>query len=80
MEYVIQSDLIIDFHEGWGFHRKDPESMGSGIYPGKTKFSIVLGNELLNHVMDIIENLVQTIILNRTIDKLKSSIPQRTKN
>jgi hypothetical protein len=37
-------------------------------------------DELLNHVMDIIENLVQTIILNRTIDKLKSSIPQRTKN
>ena len=50
MEYVIQSDLIIDFHEGWGFHRKDTESMGSGIYPGKTKFSIVLGNELLNYV------------------------------
>ena len=50
MEYVTQSDLVIDFHEGWGFHKMNAESMGSGIYPGKTKFSIILSNELLNHV------------------------------
>ena len=56
IDYVLQSDLIIDFHEGWGFHKINPESMGSGIYPGKTKFSILLSNELLNHINEYISD------------------------
>lgn len=59
MEYVIKSDLIIDFHEGWGFHKINPESMGSGIYPGDTKFSIVLANELINNVNQYIQDPIK---------------------
>jgi hypothetical protein len=70
MEYVIKSDLIIDFHEGWGFHKINPESMGSGIYPGDTKFSIVLANELLNNVNQYIQDPIKkfSIVYNKHPD------------
>jgi len=41
-ELAKKADLIIDLHEGWGFHRMTPTSLGSGIYPGDTRFAIRL--------------------------------------
>jgi predicted deacylase len=39
-----QADFIIDLHEGWGFHRIHPNSLGSGLYPGDTRFAIRLAH------------------------------------
>lgn len=37
VESVIKNKtLVIDMHEGWGFHKRNPESMGSGVYYGQT--------------------------------------------
>jgi hypothetical protein len=33
------ADFILDFHEGWGFHRLNKDSMGSSITPSETKKS-----------------------------------------
>jgi len=70
MEYVLKSDLIIDFHEGWGFHKINPESMGSGIYPADSKFSIILANELLNYVNQYIQDPIKkfSIVYNKHPD------------
>ena len=35
-------DLVIDLHEGWGFHRINKESVGSTLSPGRTNKSIKL--------------------------------------
>ena len=36
---VKNSDYILDFHDGYSFRRKDPQSMGSGVYPSLSKES-----------------------------------------
>ena len=42
LELIKDSDFVLDFHEGWGFHRLNPDSLGSGIYPGDTHNAISL--------------------------------------
>jgi len=32
LHFITASDLVVDFHEGWGYHNMDPHSKGSGIY------------------------------------------------
>jgi predicted deacylase len=44
------SDFIIDLHEGWGFHRIQPNSLGSGIYPGDTHNSITLSYQIVKQI------------------------------
>jgi predicted deacylase len=34
------ADFILDLHEGWGFHKINNNSLGSGIYPGDTHRAI----------------------------------------
>lgn len=50
VKLIKHADFIIDFHEGWGFHLIDNESMGSGFYPSDTKLSIRITKELLKHM------------------------------
>ena len=45
--YINIADYIIDFHEGWGFYKLNNKSFGSGIYPGRTKKSIILARRAL---------------------------------
>jgi hypothetical protein len=48
------TDFILDFHEGWGFHRLNKDSMGSSITPSET--------ELSNNIAHIIyDNINKTI-------------------
>ena len=56
-KYVLGADFIIDFHEGWGFSKIDPDSMGSGIYPSNTDFAIGIGNKLLITINNTIKDL-----------------------
>ena len=48
------SDWVIDLHEGYDFHQLNPNSMGSGIYPGKTQQSKQMTLPLLDAVNQII--------------------------
>ena len=45
-----KSDFIVDLHEGWGFHRIQPNSLGSGIYPGDTHNSISLSYHIAKQI------------------------------
>jgi hypothetical protein len=33
VELIKDADLVVDFHEGWGFHQISPESVGSTLSP-----------------------------------------------
>lgn len=49
-QLVLEADWVIDLHEGYDFHKLNPESMGSGIYPGQTKLSHYIIPKLLKAV------------------------------
>src|ERR1700678_1344404 len=39
--------IIIDFHEGWGYHLINHTSVGSTISPGNTQLSVILANNAI---------------------------------
>ena len=49
-QYAETADFIIDLHEGWGYHLLTPESLGSGVYPGNTKYAIQISYRLADHL------------------------------
>lgn len=51
---VDKSDWVIDLHEGWGFRKLDPRSVGSGIYPGDSKEAATLCNEIIDGINESI--------------------------
>ena len=53
-ELARQSDWVIDLHEGYDFHQLNPNSMGSGIYPGSTDLSKQVTYPLLHAVNQLI--------------------------
>jgi predicted deacylase len=54
-ELAKKADFIIDLHEGWGFHRMNPASLGSGIYPGDTRFAV----RLAYHAADVLNSSIR---------------------
>jgi len=53
--------LIIDFHEGWGFHRIDKDSLGSTLTA--TKGAVPLAQKLVMNINQIIPNPVHQFML-----------------
>jgi len=56
MDSIKDADFILDFHEGWGFHRVNKESMGSTITPTTTELSYILANNMLNKINKTIDD------------------------
>ena len=49
-ELIKPADLIIDLHEGWGFHRRNKHSLGSSVSPATDKLSEHLANISVNEL------------------------------
>jgi hypothetical protein len=47
---IKDADFILDFHEGWGFHKIHKRSMGSSITPTETKLSNDLAELLYDKI------------------------------
>lgn len=54
MNLIKDADFVLDFHEGWGFHRLNKKSMGSSITPTDTDLS----NDLANYLYDKINSII----------------------
>lgn len=54
-ELAEQSDFILDFHEGWGFHRENKKSMGSSISPTDTKTAYDIAHILYDKLNETIK-------------------------
>jgi len=55
LKYVHQSHLVVEFHEGWGFHKIQPKSLGSTIMPSNNSTAISVGvaiNKNMNTTID----------------------------
>jgi hypothetical protein len=48
------TDFILDFHEGWGFHRLNKDSMGSSITPVDTPLSDNIAHIIYNNINNTI--------------------------
>jgi len=48
LSHCLNSDFIVDFHEGWGFHKKNNKSMGSTIIPTQTEKAEIIAESILN--------------------------------
>lgn len=49
-ECVMKSNLVLEFHEGWGFHKINPSSLGSTIMPTKDNLATNLGYSMLSNI------------------------------
>ena len=47
---IDKSDWVIDLHEGFDYHKMNPSSIGSGIYPGNTQKAKYLAQELVSKI------------------------------
>lgn len=65
-EQVAKSTLVLEFHEGWGFHKINPKSLGSTIMPTKHKLAVNVGENMLLDINNVIPvpNKHFSVILN----------------
>ena len=71
IELANNSDFILDFHEGWGWHRKNKTSMGSSITPSVTNNSKQMAEIFLDTINKNIKNDNEKfVILTNDIDLL----------
>jgi hypothetical protein len=47
---VDKADFVLDFHEGWNFHRVEPTSLGSGLYSSNTPLSKSFSLDIINEL------------------------------
>lgn len=47
MNEIANADLVVDLHEGWGFHKINKESIGSTISPSSSPFAKFLANKCI---------------------------------
>jgi hypothetical protein len=76
---IKEADWVIDLHEGWGFHRLNNQSIGSGVYPGYSKEADKLADILVDKVNETInEDYKKFITFNLPI--VKGSLRDYCKN
>ncbi len=54
--FIKDADYILDFHEGWGFNKLNPTSMGQTFYPGKINGSKQISSKLKEAVNKVINS------------------------
>jgi len=50
LKEVEEYDIVIDIHEGWGFNKLEPTSLGSTLSPSNTKVAVILANMMIDSV------------------------------
>ena len=68
------ADFIVDFHEGWGFSKSEPKSMGSGIYPSNTPIAKNIGNNLLIALNNTIKEQNKEFIIKFDSSKIPNTL------
>jgi hypothetical protein len=72
IELTKDMNLILDFHEGWGFHKINPTSIGSTVTVSKNMKE--LGNIIINNLNKIIKKEAYKFILLDDICDIDSTL------
>jgi hypothetical protein len=78
IKYVTTADFIVDFHEGWGFSKVEPQSMGSGIYPSNTPLAKTIGNKLLSVINNTIHEQNKQFTINFDSPRIPNTLDAYT--
>ena len=73
VELTKNMDLILDFHEGWGFHKINPKSLGSTITVSSGKHMKKIGKQIIINLNNIIPKKEYKFILRKNTCKIQSS-------
>jgi hypothetical protein len=66
-------DIVVDFHEGWGFHLINPSSVGSTVSPGDTETSMLISKKAVDRINSSIRNPDKKFVV---LQKRSSEIPK----
>jgi len=58
MDLMNKADIVLDFHEGWGFFREHKKSIGNSITPTDTQEAINIANLFYNVITDPVKKFV----------------------
>ena len=75
LEYVRQSDFIVDLHEGYEYHKRFSQSMGSSIIPNKGKIALKISNVIVNTVNETIQDEDKKFVVSNFYDKEDCYLP-----
>ncbi len=70
---IKDADYVTDCHEGWGYHKINPNSVGSGVYPGNTIQAKHLCNDLVNYINQFI-SIPNKQFVTKDISTIKGSL------
>jgi hypothetical protein len=71
IKFVKKSDFVIDFHEGYSFHKLNKNSAGSTITPINSDKSIDIANYVVSNLnLNILEDYKKFIVINTTLDNI----------
>lgn len=76
IKYVKKSDIILDFHDGWGFYNQNSGSIGSTISKINNKY-VSLFNDIINNLnKNILDNNKKFSFLDYQDYKINGSLGQ----
>ena len=75
LDYVKQSDFIVDLHEGYEYHKRFSQSMGSSIIPNKGKIALKISNVIVNTVNETIQDEDKKFVVSNFYDKEDCYLP-----
>jgi predicted deacylase len=79
---IQQADIVVDLHEGWGFHQISPDSMGSALYPSSELHDV--SSKILADINKTIDDPLKHFLilpvppLEGTIDEYAGSLGKNT--
>ena len=78
LHIINKSDFILDFHEGWGFHKIHPLSVGSGVYPNDYGNSSELSKKMVNNINKNI-SISRHKFISKPLSNIKGSLKNYSK-
>ena len=75
LDYVKKCDLIVDLHEGYEYHKRYPDSMGSSIIPNQSKLSQLISKDIITSVNRTIQNEDKRFVISDFYTREKCYLP-----
>jgi predicted deacylase len=75
-QQIASHDLVIDLHEGWGFHKLQPKSMGSAVYPTNLPLSHQVAQSMIQAVNHSIPDEKKQFMIEQEQSPVKGSLRQ----
>jgi predicted deacylase len=57
-----EADWVLDLHEGWGFHKIENDSMGSGVYFGKSEQARQVAQQITSALNQLIQPEIKQFV------------------